>query len=250
MFQQFPPGLRNLVILIGLFGFAQLVLPRTGFDVSQLYLSYFASDSFRPWQLITHIFCHGGIGHFLFNMIALISFGIVMENQLGMKRFLYLFFISAMGAVAVQFISQAVQIAQLNDGHFMLGAELKMRIHETREQAIVGIINDSNVTQLQLKYLEIGRILNTKVLGASGALYGILIGFVFLYPNERLVFLFIPYPIKAKFLIPVLLALDVFLGFGSYSWDPIAHFAHIGGALAGFITLKIWAWNRVKNNWK
>ena len=87
------------------------------------------------------------------------------------------------------------------------------------------------------------------LLGASGALYGVLISFVLFYPNEQLIFLFIPYPIKAKYLIPVILLLDVIGAFGQFGWDPVAHFAHLGGAVTGYIAVRIWSWNRVKRKW-
>lgn len=252
MLEQFPAGLRNLVILICLFGLGQIALPRVGFHVDQLYLSYFSNPDFRPWQLVTHIFCHGGFGHFLFNTIALISFGSVMEHRLGTRRFLYLFFISAFGAVLVQYISQAVLLAQHNNGDFLLSGELKYKVNDVMQDVRSQMASGKQVfvTNEQLGYLELGKIFSSKMLGASGAIYGVLIGFVFFYPNERLIFLFIPYPIKAKILVPILLLVDIVGGFGQFNWDPVAHFAHVGGALAGYVTLRIWAWNRIKNNWQ
>ena len=102
-----PPGLKNLLIIMVLVSFAQVALPKTGFDVETLYLFYPDSENFRIWQLITHIFCHGGIGHLLFNGLALFSFGAIVEYRLGVSRFLQLFFISALGAVLVHFSQMA-----------------------------------------------------------------------------------------------------------------------------------------------
>ncbi len=226
MLQNMPPGLRNLLILIGLFFLAQQALPRIGFDVLNIYLYYPDSPHFRVWQLFTHMFCHGGFTHLLFNAIALFSFGAILENRLGTKKFLYLYFISGLGAVLVHFIS--VGWLTFNE----TGAI--MPIHSG-----IASIN-SHFGQQFGPY--------GPMLGASGALYGILIGFVFFYPNEKLVFLFIPYPIKAKILIPILLLLDIIGGLGQFAWDPIAHFAHVGGALTGYLVLKIWSHQKIKNN--
>jgi membrane associated rhomboid family serine protease len=221
MLNQIPPGLRNLLILIGLGFLAQYALPNVKIDASILYAYYPDSPNFKPWQIITHMFCHGGWSHLLFNGIALFSFGTVLELRLGTKKFLSLFFISGLGAILIHYISVAVMV-------YMTTGTI-MPYHD-------GLITGAN------QY--------TPALGASGALYGILIGFVFFYPNERLVFLFIPYPVKAKILIPILLAIDVIGGFGQFSWDPIAHFAHVGGALTGYLVLRFWAWKKIKNNWQ
>lgn len=98
-----PVGLKNLLIIMALIGLAQVALPRVGIDSFFMYLFYPDSPWFRPWQLITHIFCHGSISHFLFNGIALFSFGAIVEMRLGTQRFLMLFFLSALGAVALHF---------------------------------------------------------------------------------------------------------------------------------------------------
>lgn len=227
MFNNLPPGLRNLLILILLFELAKHALPRVGFDINELFLYYPDSYRFRPWQLITHMFLHGGIAHLLFNGIALFSFGGIMENKLGTKKFISLFFISGLGAVLVHFISVAVFIYSNTGSIFPL--------HE-------GV--------LQVPAEMVDRIKGYgPMVGASGALYGVLIAFVFYYPNERLIFLFIPYPIKAKILIPIILLLDVIGATGDFNWDPIAHFAHLGGALTGFILVKFWQWNSMNRNW-
>ncbi len=220
MLQNLPPGLRNLLILIGLFFLAQLGLPNIGFHVEQLYLYYPDSPNFRVWQLVTQIFCHANFWHLLFNAVALFSFGTILEQRLGTKKFLYLFFISAAGAILLHFISI---------GYLVFDATGTLFPYHQGNLAFSGYGYS---------------------LGASGAIYGILIGFVFFYPNERLIFLFIPYPIKAKILIPIILLLDIIGGFGQFSWDPIGHFAHLGGALAGYITLKYWAWRKIKNHWQ
>ncbi|MFZ9754422.1 MAG: rhomboid family intramembrane serine protease [Bacteroidia bacterium] len=211
MMVQLPPGLKNLLILIALMGMAQLSLPNVGFDVFQFYLYYPDSPNFQPWQLITHIFCHGGIGHFLFNMIALFSFGGIVEYRMGTQRFLTLFFLAGLGA------------ALLHLG--IMGAEL---------QSAYGTLFPNKAAGVDFQPYG-------PMLGASGALYGVMTAFAMYYPNESMIFLFIPYPIKAKYLVPGMIVLDLVFGIGG-TGTGIAHFAHVGGALTGFIA--VWIWKR------
>jgi membrane associated rhomboid family serine protease len=213
MIAQLPPGLKNLLIIMVLVSFAQVALPKTGFDVETLYLFYPDSENFRIWQMVTHIFCHGGISHLLFNGLALFSFGAIVEYRLGVSKFLQLFFIAALGAVLVHFSEMAYTIFSHTGTLF------------PNHAAGVEAVNYG------------------PMIGASGAVYGVMVAFAYLYPNESLVFLFIPYPIKAKYLVPIMVGLDVLLGLGSFSGDNVAHFAHIGGALTGF--LLIFAWRKM-----
>jgi len=227
MLNHIPPGLRNLIILIGLVGMAQIALPNINIDPVQLYLFYPDSDAFKPWQLLTHMFAHGGFTHFLFNVIALISFGGIIEYKLGTRRFLTLYFISGLGAVLLHYISVGIEVYQLTDTFFP-------NLNGKAENIVFGI-------QQGTKQVSYG-----PMLGASGAIYGIMAAFAFFYPNEEMVFLFIPYPIKAKYLVPIILAIDLIFGFTNLENDPFAHFAHLGGALAGFLTVSVWfkKWNR------
>jgi rhomboid-like protein len=206
---------------------AQIALPNINIDPVQLYLFYPDSDAFRPWQLVTHMFAHGGFTHFLFNVIALISFGGIIEYKLGTRRFLTLYFISGLGAVLLHYISVGIEVYQLTETFFP-------NLDGKAENVVLGI-------QLGTKQVSYG-----PMLGASGAIYGIMAAFAFFYPNEEMVFLFIPYPIKAKYLVPIILAIDLIFGFTNLENDPFAHFAHLGGALAGFLTVSVWfkKWNR------
>jgi rhomboid-like protein len=210
---------------------AQIALPNINIDPVQLYLFYPDSDAFRPWQLITHMFAHGGFTHFLFNVIALISFGGIIEYKLGTRRFLMLYFISGLGAVLLHYISVGIEVYQLTDTLFP-------NLSGKAENIVFGI-------QKGTKQVSYG-----PMLGASGAIYGIMAAFAFFYPNEEMVFLFIPYPIKAKYLVPIILAIDLIFGFTNLENDPFAHFAHLGGALAGFLTVFVWFRKWIRNNWR
>ncbi|MFM8996062.1 MAG: rhomboid family intramembrane serine protease, partial [Bacteroidota bacterium] len=107
---QLPPALKNLLIVMALMGLAQVALPNIGFNPFQLYMYFPESYSFLLWQLVTHVFCHGDIAHFIFNGIALFSFGLIVELRLGSTRFLQLFLISALGAVLFHFAAMAYSL--------------------------------------------------------------------------------------------------------------------------------------------
>jgi membrane associated rhomboid family serine protease len=216
MISNLPPALKNILIIMILGAMAQTALPNIGIDPYQWYLYYPDSSNFRIWQLITHIFCHGGFSHILFNAIALFSFGMVVEYRLGTARFLKLFFISGLGAVLLHFVWIGYQVYSQAGTFFP------------------NLAAGQDFVQYP------------PMLGASGALYGVMTAFAVLYPEERMIFLFIPYPIKAKFLVPGIIAIDVIFGLLDLESDNIAHFAHIGGALLGFIIVKFW---QRKNNY-
>jgi len=231
MLQNIPPGLRNLVILIGLMGMAQVALPNIGFAPTQLYLFYPDSDEFRPWQIITHMFAHGSFTHFLFNVIALVSFGGIIEYKLGTRRFITLYFISGLGATLLHFINVGYEVYQLT-GTIIPGHDGLV------QNTIYGVAKGPESVSYG------------PMLGASGAIYGIMVAFAFFYPNEEMVFLFIPYPIKAKYLVPIILAIDLIFGFTNLESDPFAHFAHLGGALTGFLTVRFWFRKWFRSNWR
>lgn len=233
MIKNLPPGLLNILIIMGLFGLAQISLGNVGFNVNQLYLYYPDSPNFRFWQIITHMFCHGGFGHFFFNAFALFSFGMIVEYRLGTARFLKLFFISGLGAVLIHFAYAASVIYEMTGSlmpmhkYGQMGYDYILNIHQGP------VLSQSKINQLM--GLNFG-----PMLGASGAIYGVMTAFAVLYPNETLIFLFIPYPIKAKYLVPGLILIDIILGLTNASNDPIAHFAHIGGAMTGYLLIKFW----------
>lgn len=208
MIRNLPPGLKNILIIMVLGAMAQTALPNIGISPDLWYLYYPDSSNFRIWQLVTHMFCHGGFGHILFNGIALFSFGMIVELRLGTAKFLKLFFVSGFGAVLLHFIWMGIAI-----------------------NSQVGTFFPSMESGLYIPY--------PPMLGASGALYGVMTAFALLYPNESMIFLFLPYPIKAKYLVPVIVLLDILLAFLDLESDNIAHFAHIGGAVTGFIFIKI-----------
>ena len=210
-------------------------------------LWFFKNENFRLWQVLTHMFMHGGFMHIFFNMYALWAFGSPIEQMLGKNKFIFFYFSAGIGA--------AVLHSLVNYYHFQTGyselleagmnADGIQRLLETGEYS-TGILNSVSEGVLREFYTAY----NTPAVGASGAIYGILVAFGMLFPNVELFLLFVPVPIKAKYFIPALIGLDLFSGFTGYSifGGGIAHFAHVGGALFGFIMMWYWKRNQFNQN--
>lgn len=204
---------------------------------------------FQFWQIITHMFMHGGFMHILFNMYALWAFGTPLERMWGRNKFLFFYLSAGLGAALIHI---GVNYYYYNEGmSALISAGLS-------EGTILEIINNG---QYNTEWYSIAgkstidnflSAFNTPVVGASGAIYGILVAFGMSFPNSELFLIFLPVPIKAKFFIPVLIALDLFSGVTGYSLfgQGIAHFAHVGGALFGFLMMWYWKKNQFnKNRW-
>ena len=213
--QQISPIVLNLIIINVLVYLAQSVSggagdPNAATDLFALH--HYKSDLFQPYQVVTHMFMHGGFFHLLFNMFALWMFGTQVERVWGPKKFLIFYFICGLGAAFTQMGSYAFDWWQVD--HAVLSLEQSQEYQERlREQATVG---------------------------ASGAIMGILAAFGYLFPNTEMIIIPIPVPIKAKWAILGMIALDVFGGVVKVPGDNVAHFAHIGGAAIGFLLVLYW----------
>ncbi len=195
---------KNLIIINVLMYFGtSLTLPGEG--VPLLALHYPASEYFQPLQIVTHMFMHGSVMHLLFNMYALFLFGSALENYWGAKRFLLFYFICGFGAVALH----------MGVWHF----ELQQYSPQSFQVAMASPFN--------------------AVLGASGAVFGLLAGFGTVFPNTTLRLLFPPIALKAKYFVMIYAAIELFLGVSNYQ-TGIAHFAHLGGAIFGFLLVMYW----------
>ena len=236
---------KHLIIINIIFFLSTLIFGNIVYDWFALY--YFENKKFEYWQLLSHMFMHGNINHILFNMFGLWMFGSPLEKMWGKNKFLFFYISAGLGAAAlqmimyyVQFSSISDQITQLGYGQDSLNKLLNEGLYDPR---ILEVINESDLINLIKNY-------NSSMVGASGAIYGILVAFALIFPNSELFILFLPFPIKAKFLVPILILGDLFFGFSSYSVGPIAHFAHIGGALTGFLIMWYWKKNQFnKNRW-
>ncbi len=236
-FRNIPPVVKNLLIINGLFFLATYVLQNQGVDLSNyLGLHYWESPGFLPHQLVTYMFMHGGFTHLLFNMFAVWMFGRVLEQVWGQKKFLIFYMITGLAAGVTQMLVSYVRISLMGD---LITPEIMDLILTEGYQAT---LERKNFVDPFLGNLN--SLVNVVTVGASGSVYGILVAFGMLFPNTELMLLFPPIPIKAKVLVIILIVMALLLGFGNFSGDNIAHFAHLGGALAGFIMIKIWKKDR------
>jgi len=211
----------------------------------QLFYSLFAmyfpkNDLFQPWQIITHMFMHGGFSHILFNMFALWMFGTAVEQVFGKKKFIFFYISAGIGAALLQLgyyyfkfnsgldillangLDQATIMNTLQEGKYNTGWESVLGVDGLR--SFLGTFNSSMV-------------------GASGAIMGILVAYGMLFPDSKLMLIFLPIPIKAKYFIPAIILLDLIsaiTGQSFFSPNNTAFVAHIGGALTGFIMMYFW----------
>ena len=227
-----PPVVKNLIIINALMLLATYLLELKGIDlVNILGLHYIQSPDFHPYQLVTHMFMHGGIMHLVFNMFALWMFGRVLENVWGPKRFFIYYFVTGLGAALFYTLVNFVEFQYFASK--MLPETVQMVMTQGAEILNQGKnFSDPLAGRLNL-------ILNVPTVGASGAVFGILLGFGMLFPNTELMLLFPPIPLKAKYFVMGYGAIELFSGIAN-TGDNIAHFAHLGGMLFGFILIKYW----------
>lgn len=224
-----PPVVKNLLIINAIFFAATFMFVQsdgTYWLVENFSVYYFNSEFFRIWQPITYMFMHSpnNLAHIFFNMFALFMFGGVLESRWGAKRFLNFYLITGLGALGLQWAVQAYEVYQIT-GSVMPGSNVLYQMQHVlpinKFQTMVGI------------YMG-------PMLGASGAIFGLLVAFGMLYPNTEMFIMFIPVPVKAKYLIPVYILFEFSLGVARVQGDSVAHYAHLGGALIGFILVKLW----------
>jgi len=264
------PVVKQLLIINVLFFIGSYFVP-IAYDFFALY--YPQSDDFRIWQFVTHMFMHApfpNFAHILFNMFALYSFGSALEHFWGGKKFLFFYISCGLGAALLhtgvnyfEIQSLLSEVASLklsaSEIHLLLNADYSS-LFDAKGQMIAGEVNTilENVQCTQQQFntiVQASMVSKGTVVGASGAIYGLLVAFAFMMPNAELALLFIPVPIKAKYFVPGILAIDLFLGFkGSSIFGAgstgIAHFAHIGGAITGFLMMWFWKKNEFnKNRW-
>ena len=216
----------------------------------QWFALYFPQNpNFQPWQILTHIFMHGNFMHIAFNMFALWMFGTAVEQVFGWKKFIVFYLLSGFGAALIQL---AFLYFQYNTG---LTALIDSGISQTE---VVSILSEGKYSTAWVPLLGdhfdsfIGAFNGTMV-GASGAIMGVLVAFGMLFPENKLMLIFLPIPIKAKYFIPAIIALDLFSGLtGQSIFSPsnTAYMAHVGGALTGFLLMYFWKKNEMdKYRW-
>jgi membrane associated rhomboid family serine protease len=214
----FPPAVKNLLIINVLVFLAQITFENNeNINLDNLFaLHDVRSIYFRPHQLLTHLFMHGSLTHILFNMFALWMFGQTLENRFGAKRFLIFYFVSGLGAAILHLTVLYVEMQPLWDYVQTLPAE---------EQAAL--------------FANPLFKLNIPTVGASGAVFGCLAAFGYLFPNT-MIYVYFMIPLKAKWFVLIYAGLELWLGIRNSAGDNVAHFAHLGGALAGFLLVLYW----------
>lgn len=207
----------NLILINAILYLASTLQPDFMYETFALF--YPASPFFKPVQLISHMFMHGSFFHLFSNMFALFMFGMVLERVWGPQRFLLFFFITGLGAML------------LHSG-----------VHAWIVYNFTGSVNPD--FSLVTRFEAVRDIYRTPTVGASGAVFGILVAFGMLFPNTELLLLFLPVPIKAKYFVTLYVVWELYRGIAMDTNDNVAHFAHLGGALFGFILVKFWNRNR------
>jgi membrane associated rhomboid family serine protease len=236
-FSALPRVVKNLLI-VNVLLFLLTYVYQIAFNVDlthHLGLHYFTSPAFRPHQMVTYMFMHGGLWHILFNMFALFMFGNVLENLWGPKRFLIFYMVTGIGAGLAQLLVAYIRLQPLAE-------------QVSPEEFSVIVTKGYEILKESKNFVDsipasINLLVNIPTVGASGAVFGILVAFGMLFPNTELMLMFIPIPIKAKYAVILYGALELFLGVANFSGDNVAHFAHLGGALFGFIMVKYWQRN-------
>lgn len=277
-FEVIPFVVKNILIINVLVFFATIVFGKQGIDLSEyLALYHWKSEKFRIWQLVTHMFMHGNVSgpfpdyeggfmHLFSNMFGLWMFGSMLENYFGQKRFLTFYLLCGIGAALIHLgvysyelnaIYQTVLSFQsnptftnfssfLSHNHVSIQSEMGSTMYSLKQAWEESPMSDSfarSGTQLVSQYYQL--YLNQATVGASGAVFGILFGFGYLFPNT-MIYLYFLFPMKAKYFIALYALFELFAGVRNTAGDNIAHFAHLGGMLIAFIILKIW--NKTNRN--
>lgn len=234
MFNNIPPITRNIIIInvivfIGTYFLGDKV-------IGYLAGFYPFSPFFHSWQIITHMFMHGSIMHILFNMLTLYSFGPILEQTLGDKKYLILYFLSGLGAFFLFNLWNFVEVQQITGELKQLGFNVNAYLSGAN-------VNFSGNAESIIKQKELvgnlDGIVATPMVGASGAIFGVVTAFATLYPDSKIMLMFIPVPMKVKYLMPIVIVVSIYLGV-SGNGGGIAHLAHVGGALIGWILARIW----------
>jgi membrane associated rhomboid family serine protease len=235
-FANLTPVVKNLIIINVICYIATFALAKV-IDLETLFSAfYFGSPLFKPWQIITYMFMHSSrdFSHILFNMIALFMFGPILEGTLGSKKFFNLYFLAGIGGYLLNMLVHAIQIYSIVGAFTVPNAE-------------IGHLDAFIMYGDRLQAEQLYWLYNGAMVGASGAIFGMLVAFGMLFPNMEMMIMFIPVPVKAKYVVMGYIALELFSGFGRFAGDPVAHFAHLGGALFGFILIKLWGVQKPNN---
>ena len=224
-FRHLPDVVKNLLIINGLFFLATITLNSKGFDLLKFFgLHQFQSPDFMPHQLVTHFFMHANFTHLFFNMFALWMFGKVLENVWGGKKFLIYYMTTGLGAAFIHLAISQYQIIELTS---ILSDE------------IIELAKQGRYSMIEPNSLRLTQLITTPTVGASGAVFGVLLAFGMLFPNA-LLYIYFAVPIKAKYFVIIYGIFELYAGLTNNPADNVAHFAHLGGMIFGFLLIKYW----------
>ena len=207
-----------------------------------LALHYPKNEHFGIWQYVTHMFMHGSFSHILFNMYGLWAFGTPLEQMWGKKKFVFFYFSAGIGAGLIYTLANYYQFNGIYEQLMNFG----LSASDIQDILNVGSYNDSRILLSNEEMIKFYSLYHTPAIGASGAVYGVLVAFGMYFKDAKLALIFFPVPIAAKYFIPVIILGDLFFGMTKYSIGNIAHFAHVGGALIGFLIAWYWKRNQFK----
>ena len=228
-----PPVVKNLIFINIIMLLAYYAVGSVfDMDLNRILGLYFPkSEQFKPIQIVTHMFMHSGIWHLFFNMFALYMFGQVLEQVWGPKRFFIYYFVCGLGAALIHESVIAFQYFHLAQS--LSHEDLQLVLNEGTAYFNKGLgFNDPVMTNLEL-------LLNKPTVGASGAIFGVLLAFGVLFPNTQLMLLFPPIPLKAKYFVMIYGCIELYMAITQPGGD-IAHAAHLGGMLFGYLLIRYW----------
>ena len=231
MFNNLTPVVKNIIILNILVFLACFAVPGLHEQVAG---HYFASPLFRPWQIFTHMFAHDqkGLMHIFFNMYALFLFGTSLERYWGPKRFLFYYLFAGLGAFGLHEFINYLEIQKIES---MLSPEQLRAVYEEGASILQQGKNFSDTAMGSLNFA-----LNIGIVGASGCVFGVLLAFGMMFPNTELMLMFPPIPLKAKWFVMIYGGIELMMALQNAPDDNVAHYAHLGGMIFGFILLKYW----------
>ena len=232
-----PDIIKHIIIINILFFVATISMQNI--DLGAMFnLHYFDNPNFKPWQLVTSMFMHGSIGHIFFNMLALYFFGTPMVQVFGKNKFLFFYFSAGIGASLIYLLERHFEFTGAVNALINMGSS---------KQEIYELFSPSKIYQNE-QLQTANSIYNMQMLGASGAIFGLLAGYAWYFPNSE-IYLYFVLPVKAKYFIPVIVIADLISGLtGQPLLSPVntAYFAHVGGAVIGLIMAYIWKKNQYR----
>jgi membrane associated rhomboid family serine protease len=263
-----PPVVKNIIIInIILFAASQLTMHvlHSDFMIRHLALFSLKSPLFEPHQVATHIFMHASLAHIFFNMFGVFMFGRILEQLWGSKKMLVFYTVTGLGAAFIHLTVNYFQMNNMlnlaamfnNTPGYTLFSQIVTKYGSRADhyEQIMSFMQQWFYKPDDPSFIESSKMyvadviygnLNIPTVGASGAVFGLLIAFAMMFPDVELMLIFLPIPIKAKYFVPIYALLELFFGVAGFQWDNVAHFAHLGGALFGFLLVRFWKKNQFR----